>query len=636
MPVTPKKLLHQINIPADLRKLELSSLESFCDELRQETIELVSATGGHLGAGLGVIELTVALHYVFNTPDDKLVWDIGHQAYPHKILTGRREKMLTMRQAGGISGFTKRLESEYDTFIGGHGGTSISSALGMVAARDLQNQKHEVIAVIGDGSMSAGMAYEAMNNAGSLNKRLILVLNDNKMSIAPAVGALTSYLAKLISSRPYLSFRDTSKKILNHMPKSLRNIMKKFERNTKDLINDGNFFEEIGFYYLGPIDGHNIEDMVYILQNIKNDHSITKPILLHVITEKGKGFLAENECNEKYHAVAKFDLNTKIQQKANSKVPTYTEVFSSSLIELAKNDDKIVAITAAMPSGTGLDSFAKYFPERMFDVGMAEQHAVTFAAGLACEGIKPFVAIYSTFLQRAYDQVINDVALQNLPVRFIIDRAGYVGADGPTHAGSFDITYLSSLPNFIIMCPSDELELKSMLTLSANINNAPVAIRFPRGPTTGIDEGTQNIINIIIGKGKIIQQGEKIAILSLGTRLQAAKEAAQLFKEQYKIDITIIDARFAKPLDEELILNIAQNHQYLITLEEGSIGGFASHVNNLLNNNQLLEKIKIKNLFYPDEFLDQNSQDAMHDIAKLSAAKIFQELENLISFHLNF
>jgi 1-deoxy-D-xylulose-5-phosphate synthase len=614
-----KSLLHKINTPEDLRKLDLLHLPQLCDELRNETIEVVSYTGGHLGAGLGVIELTVALHYVFNTPKDKLVWDIGHQAYPHKILTKRRKKMLTLRQPGGISGFTRRQESEYDTFIGGHGGTSISSGLGMVMAREINQEDHEVIAVIGDGSMTAGMAYEAMNNAGSLGKRFILILNDNKMSIAPAVGALSTYLTKLISSKPYLSFREKSKKILNCLPPLFKKIMKKFERNTKDLINDGNFFEEMGFYYLGPINGHNVEELVHILENIKNDKSLNKPILLHVITEKGKGFTSEKICQEKYHAVAKFDLTTKEQQKSKPMAPSYTEVFAKTLIKLAEKNAKIVAITAAMPSGTGLNHFAKVFPERMFDVGMAEQHAVTFAAGLACEGVIPFVAIYSTFLQRAYDQVINDVALQKLPVRFIIDRAGYVGADGPTHAGSFDLAYLCALPNFVVMCPSDETELSLMLKTAESIDDVPSAVRFPRGEGTGA-VSPDKLKALPIGKGRVIQQGKKIAILSLGTRLKAALEAAKTMKEQYNLDITIIDARFAKPLDSELILDMAGKHEFLITLEEGSIGGFSAHVNDLLLN----KNIHIKNLFYPDVFIEQNTQDAMHEQANLDAESIFR------------
>ncbi|MEK6733950.1 MAG: 1-deoxy-D-xylulose-5-phosphate synthase [Pseudomonadota bacterium] len=620
--VISKPILHNIHYPSDLRKLKKTKLEGLCNELRQETIEIVSKTGGHLGAGLGVIELTVAIHYVFNTPKDKLIWDIGHQAYPHKILTGRREKMLSLRQPGGISGFTKRLESEYDSFIGGHGGTAVSSALGMALARDHNQEKHEVITVIGDGSMSAGMAYEAMNNAGNQKSRLIVILNDNKMSISPAVGALTTYLAKLISSKQYLSFRNSSKKILNLLPNCFKKIFKKFERNTKDLINDGNFFEEMGFYYLGPINGHNIEELVLILENIKNDHSITKPILLHVITEKGKGFISSKNCSEKYHAVAKFDLDTKIQEK--SSIPTYTEIFAENLIKIAKEDKQVFAITAAMPSGTGLDKFAKHFPERMFDVGMAEQHAVTFAAGLACEGIKPFVAIYSTFLQRAYDQVINDVALQKLPVRFIIDRAGFVGADGPTHCGAFDITYLCALPNFIVMCPSNEVELILMMYTAHHINDAPCSIRFPRGQALSAQH-PKKFSHLPIGKGKLIRKGERVAIISLGTKLNEATKAADLFKQKYGYDITIFDSRFAKPIDKKAILEIAKEHEIIITIEEGAIGGFSSQVNNIL----LPTKIKIKNLFYPDIFMDQDTQEAMNNQANLNSSKILKIIEDL-------
>ena len=622
--IVEKKFLNDINIPADLRKLKVNDLEAVCKELRSETIEIVSHTGGHLGAGLGVIELTVALHYVFNTPQDKIVWDIGHQAYPHKILTGRRNRMLTMRQEDGLSGFTKRQESEYDAFIGGHGGAAISSALGMAFARDLNKENNEVIAIIGDGAMSAGMAYEAMNNAGASGSRLILILNDNKMSIAPAVGALTSYLTKLISSKPYLSFRKESKKVLKLLPNIVRKILKKFERNTKDLINDGNFFEEMGFYYLGPINGHNIEELVLLLENIKQDRSITKPILLHVITEKGKGFFSDKNCPEKYHAVSKFNVSNGTQQESVNITPTYTEIFSNILIKLAKENKAIVAITAAMPSGTGLNKFAEVFPDRMFDVGMAEQHAVTFAAGLACEGIKPFVALYSTFLQRAYDQVINDVALQNLPVRFIIDRAGFVGADGPTHSGSYDITYLCALPNFIVMSPSDEAELALMLKTSLSINNAPSAIRFPRGNALGV-EIPEKLDALPIGKGRIIKSGTEIAILSLGTRLNEVLKVASMFKLKHNIDITIADARFAKPLDKEMIIALANSHKILITIEEGSIGGFSAHVNNLL----LSTKIQIHNLFYPDVFMDQATQEAMHDKAGLNAPKILESLEKL-------
>lgn len=622
MKISKKELLHEINIPEDLRKLKVEQLGQVCDELRQETIEIVSSTGGHLGAGLGVIELTVALHYVFNTPEDRIVWDIGHQAYPHKILTGRREKMSTLRQKDGISGFTRRAESEYDCFVGGHGGTAISSALGMAVARDFSNCKREVISVIGDGAMSAGMAYEAMNNAGALGSRLILILNDNKMSIAPATGALTTYLAKLISSKPYLELRDKSKKLLSALPCSIKKIIKKFERNTKDLINDGNFFEEMGFYYLGPINGHNIDELVLLMQNIKNDHTITKPILLHVVTEKGKGFNCENECQEKYHAVSKFDLSTGKQNKPSNPVATYTEVFANKLIELAKIDQKIIAITAAMPSGTGLNHFAKVFPERMFDVGMAEQHAVTFAAGLACDGIKPFVALYSTFLQRAFDQVINDVALQKLPVRFIIDRAGFVGSDGPTHSGSYDLAYLCALPHFIVMCPSDAFELELMIDKSLEIDDSPLAIRFPRG--NAIRSELANNDPIVIGKARVIRKGKDIVVLSLGTRLEEVMKAADMYKEKYNEDITVIDSRFAKPIDEALILHAASEHKTLITIEEGSIGGFSAQVNNLL----LPEDIKIINLFYPDEFIEQGTQEDMHDAVGMNAQKILTTLEN--------
>ena len=622
MKISKKELLHNINLPEDLRKLKSEQLAQVCDELRQETMETVSITGGHLGAGLGVVELTVALHYVFNTPEDRIIWDIGHQAYPHKILTGRRKKMSSLRQKDGISGFTRRTESEYDTFIGGHGGTAISSALGMAVARDLSSSKREVISVIGDGAMSAGMAYEAMNNAGDLGSRLILILNDNKMSIAPATGALTAYLAKLISSKPYLELRNKSKELLNKLPSPFKKIAKKFERNTKDLINDGNFFEEMGFYYIGPINGHNIDELVLLMQNIKNDHSITKPILLHVVTEKGKGFNSEKECQEKHHAVSKFYLSTGKQNKPSNPVDTYTKVFAKSLIDLAKTDDKIVAITAAMPSGTGLNLFADVFPGRMFDVGMAEQHAVTFAAGLACDGIKPFVALYSTFLQRAFDQVINDVALQNLPVRFIIDRAGFVGADGPTHAGSYDLTYLCALPNFIVMCPSNEFELKLMMKTALDINGAPSAIRFPRGNVTEVELGNNEAI--AIGKARTIREGKDIAVLSLGTRLTDVIKAADMYKEKHNIDITIIDARFAKPLDKEFILNMATKHKCMFTIEEGSIGGFSAQVNNLL----LSQDIKIINLFYPDVFIEQGTQEDMHDQVGMSAQKILESFEN--------
>lgn len=624
MHITSKELLHQINYPKDLRFFPKNKLVQICNELRQETIEVVSQTGGHLGAGLGVIELTVALHYVFDTPKDILVWDIGHQAYPHKILTGRREKMLSLRKKDGISGFTRRAESEYDSYVGGHGGVSISAAVGMMVARDFKGENNEVIAIIGDGSMSAGMAYEAMNNAGALQRRFILVLNDNKMSIAPAVGALTTYLAKLISSKSYLTLREKSKKLLEKLPKSFRRFMKKFERNTKDLINDGNLFEEMGFYYLGPIDGHNINEMVEILENIKADESIKKPILLHVITEKGKGFTCDEQiCEEKYHAVSKFDIESKVQQKSSSL--TYTQVFANKLIDLAKNDKKIVAITAAMPSGTGLNKFSEIFPDRMFDVGMAEQHAVSFAAGLACEGMKPFVAIYSTFLQRAYDQVVIDVALQKLPVRFIIDRAGFVGADGPTHSGAYDITCLSTLPGFVIMCPANDQELEMMLEYSLEIEDAPSAIRFPRGNIEAIEADLARPIQL--GKGIVVSKGEEIAIISLGTRLEEVLKAKSEFKKISGKDITIVNARFAKPIDSELLEKLANTHKHIITIEEGAIGGFSAQVNNILIN----KEINIINLFYPDRFLEQDTQEGMHEESGMNKDRIITLLRDLVN-----
>jgi 1-deoxy-D-xylulose-5-phosphate synthase len=618
---TKKQLLDQINNPKDLKKFNVSELAEISEQLRQETIEVVSETGGHLGAGLGVVELTVALHYVFDAPKDKIVWDIGHQAYPHKIITERKARMSTLRKADGISGFTRRAESEYDTFIGGHGGTAISSAMGMAVARDLFKQDFHVISVIGDGSMTAGMAYEAMNNAGFIKNKMIVILNDNKMSIAPAVGALTTYLSKLISSKPYLCFRKRSKNLFSKMPNWFEKIVKKFERNTKDLINDGNFFEEMGFYYIGPINGHNVEELVALLQNLKEDSSINKPILLHVVTEKGKGFNSASSCNEKYHAVSKFDLNTKKAQKKQDAVPTFTEVFAQTITKLAQDDESIVGITAAMPSGTGLNKFAEIFPNRMFDVGMAEQHAVTFAAGMACEGIKPFVALYSTFLQRAYDQVINDVAIQKLPVRFIVDRAGYVGADGPTHSGSFDLTYLCALPSFIIMCPSDESELALMIKTSCNINDSPSVIRFPRGNAYGVSLPSE-LIALEIGKARLIQSGSKIAILSLGTRLESVKIAANLLKDKLGHDITIVDSRFAKPIDKELIIELAKSHELIVTVEEGAIGGFSAQVNDLLLN----YPVKISNIFYPDVFVEQDTQENMHQKMHMDGVGIFNRI----------
>ncbi len=631
------KILNSIKDTSDIRNLSIDMLISLAAEVRQETILAVAQTGGHLGAGLGVVELTVALHHVFNTPNDKIIWDVGHQTYPHKILTGRWDKINSLRQPGGLCGFTNRRESPYDPFGAGHSSTSISAALGMAVARDLnlssgnssECNNFETIAVIGDGAMSAGMAYEAMNNAGAMHTRMIVILNDNKMSIAPAVGAMSNYLARMISSKPYLSLRNMAKKVAHHLPEAIENAARKAEKYTKDFWAGGNFFEEMGFYYVGPVDGHNLRHLVPILQNIKHDHSIKHPILIHVVTEKGHGFDVNDAKDEKLHAVAKFDIATRIQKKSASIAPTYTNVFASSLINEAKKDNKIVAITAAMPSGTGLDKFAEIFKDRMFDVGIAEQHAVTFAAGMACEGYKPFCAIYSTFLQRAYDQVIHDVAIQNLPVRFAIDRAGPVGADGPTHAGSFDITFLATLPNMVIMAASDENELAQMVATAANYNAGPIAFRYPRGEGTGIAIDT-NPKPLIIGKGRILRHGTDIAILSLGTRLAQAEIAADILAKE-GISVTIADARFAKPLDGDLLTSLAKNHKALITIEENAIGGFGSHILKYLSDNNLLHNsLQVKTLCLPDYFIEQNNQDDMFTQAGLNAANIAQTARNIL------
>lgn len=623
------KILDSIKETSDIQNLSLEDLTTLALEVRQETILAVSETGGHLGAGLGVVELTVALHHVFNTPKDKIIWDVGHQTYPHKILTGRRDKINTLRQPDGLSGFTKRSESEYDPFGAGHSSTSISAALGMAVARDLQGENFETIAVIGDGAMSAGMAYEAMNNAGAMHTRMMVILNDNKMSIAPAVGAMSNYLSRLISSKPYLTLRHMAKKVAEHLPEAIEKAAKKAEQYTKDFWAGGNFFEEMGFYYVGPIDGHNLAHLVPILKNIKNDHSIQRPILVHVVTEKGHGFDVQGAKEEKLHAVAKFDVKTREQKKPAAASPSYTNVFANSLINEAKKDSKIVAITAAMPSGTGLDKFAKEFPTRTFDVGIAEQHAVTFAAGLACEGLKPFCALYSTFLQRAYDQVVHDVAIQNLPVRFAIDRAGLVGSDGPTHAGSFDITYLATLPNMVVMAASDEAELASMVATAATYNEGPIAFRYPRGEGTGVAI-PENPEVLEIGKGRTIQQGTDIAILSLGTRLAEAQKAATILESE-GFSVTVADARFAKPLDAELIMNLATNHAALITLEEGAVGGFGSHVLQFLTDNNLLaNNLKVKTLCLPDYYIEQNTPDAMYAEAGLDAETIAKTAKSLL------
>ena len=578
--------LDLVKNPKDLRGLKPENLTALAQELRQEVINAVSVTGGHLGAGLGVVELTIALHYVYQTPYDKLIWDVGHQAYPHKIITGRRDRIKTLRQTGGLSGFTKRAESEFDPFGAAHSSTSISAGLGMAVARDLKSEKNHVIAVIGDGAMSAGMAYEAMNNAGAGNSKLLVVLNDNDMSIAPAVGAMSSYLSRLISSTSYRSLRDLAKQLASHLPKQLERTAKRAEEYARGLVTGGTLFEELGFYYVGPVDGHNLEHLLPVLQNIKNAKQ-DKPVLLHVVTEKGRGHPFSEKSLEKYHAVQKFDLVTGAQSKAKANAPSYTEVFSKSLIREAEQDERIVAVTAAMPSGTGIDKFARQFPQRSFDVGIAEQHAVTFAAGLATEGLKPFVAIYSTFLQRAYDQVVHDVAIQGLPVRFAIDRAGLVGADGATHAGAFDLAYLCCLPGFIIMAAADEAELVHMIATARDINDAPSAIRYPRGEGVGVelpDHGTP----LPIGKGRLLRKGSTVAILSLGSRLKdcllAAEQLAAL-----GLSTTVADARFAKPLDIELIKQIAQDHELLIILEEGSVGGFSSQVLHFLALEGLLD-----------------------------------------------
>ncbi len=621
------KLLDQVSLPSDLKKLSLEQLKQLADELREATISAVSKTGGHLGAGLGVVELTIALHYVFDTPDDKVIWDVGHQAYPHKILTGRKNQITTIRQPNGLSGFTKRAESQYDVFGAGHSSTSVSAALGFAVARDLKNEQRNVIAVIGDGAISAGMAYEALNNAGAMHNRLIVILNDNDMSIAPPVGAMSNYLSKLAASKSYLKFRGISKKVLNKLPESVAKYPKKLEKATKEWWMGGNIFEEMGFYYIGPVDGHNLDILVPILQNIRDDDSST-PILIHAVTKKGYGYNEVMKSEDCLHAVAKFDLETGVQDKKVSVNPTYSQIFGKALTALAQTDDKIVAITAAMPSGTGLDIFAKEFPAqgkeaRFFDVGIAEQHAVTFAAGLACEGIKPFVAIYSTFLQRGYDQVVHDVAVQKLPVRFCIDRAGFVGADGPTHAGCYDVAYLINLPNFVLMAAANGDELAQMLATAANINDCPSAIRYPRGESA-LNVDLNNIIPLEIGKGRIVCQGSEVAILCYGTILENALKAAKILEESHNIKITIADGRFAKPLDGQLILDLAKNHRLLITLEEGTIGGFGSAVTQFLLNEGAMERpnFKFRAMFMKDQFIEQNNISAMQDEAGIGVGDI--------------
>ena len=617
-------LLDTVKYPVDLKKFSRGELKQIAKELREELIKVVSTTGGHLGAGLGVVELTVALHYVFNTPKDKLVWDVGHQAYPHKIITGRRDKIRTIRKGGGLSGFTKRSESEYDPFGAAHSSTSISSTLGIAVAKSLSNNSNHVIAVIGDGAMSAGMAYEAMNNAGAMKSKLIVILNDNDMSIARPVGAMSSYLARLLSGKTYFGFREIIKYITSAFSKRFKDRAGKAEEFIRDIVAGGTLFNELGFYYIGPIDGHNLDSLIPVLNNVKNS-KYEGPILIHSVTKKGKGYKPAEDSRDKYHGVSKFDIVTGKQTKSKTNIPSYTKVFADTLVKHAENDTKIVGITGAMPSGTGMDIFGKKFPDRMFDVGIAEQHAVTFAAGMATEGYKPFTAIYSTFLQRAYDQVVHDVAIQNLPVRFAIDRAGLVGADGPTHAGSFDITYLSTLPNFVVMAASDEAELIRMINTAVNINDRPSAFRYPRGNGLGIELPAINEI-LEIGKGKIVREGNKVAILSFGGRLQESLKAADTLKTK-GISTTVADARFAKPLDQKLIMDLCLNHEVLITIEEGSIGGFGSHVFQMLSDKGVFDKgLKIRSMILPDQFIDQDTPENMYKKAGLDCKSIEQKV----------
>jgi 1-deoxy-D-xylulose-5-phosphate synthase len=612
-------MLHTLRDPADLRALKEIDLKQVANELRTEMINAVSATGGHLGAGLGVVELTVALHYVFDTPSDKLIWDVGHQAYPHKILTGRRDRIRTIRQGGGLSGFTKRDESEYDPFGAAHASTSISAGLGMAVARDLEGQSHNVVCVIGDGAMSAGMAYEAMNNAGAMDKRLIVILNDNDMSIAPPVGAISAYLARLTSSGTYLYLRDIAKQFAERLPKSWEERAARAEEYTRNFWSGGALFEELGFYYVGPIDGHNLDQLLPVLKNVRDARN--GPILVHVVTQKGKGYAPAEISADKYHGVTPFNVLTGAQTKAKAKAPSYTKVFGESLVKEASKDDRIVAVTAAMPSGTGLDIFGRAFPDRTFDVGIAEQHAVTFCAGLAAEGYKPFAAIYSTFLQRAYDQVVHDVAVQKLPVRFAIDRAGLVGADGPTHAGSFDIAFLGCLPGMVVMAAADESELVHMVATAAAYEDGPIAFRYPRGEGVGVEiPGTG--LPLAIGKGRIIREGSQVALLSLGTRLSECLAAADSLAAQ-GLSTTVADARFAKPLDQDLILRLAREHEVMITVEEGSVGGFGAYVLHLLAERGILDRgLKVRTLVLPDVFLDQDEPDRMYAHAGLDMAGI--------------
>jgi 1-deoxy-D-xylulose-5-phosphate synthase len=617
LPSTP--LLDTVSTPADLRNLKPEQLRQLADELRAETISAVGTTGGHLGSGLGVVELTTAIHYVFNTPDDRLIWDVGHQCYPHKILTGRRDRIRTLRQGGGLSGFTKRSESEYDPFGAAHSSTSISAALGFAIANKLSNKPGKAIAVIGDGAMSAGMAYEAMNNAEAAGNRLVVILNDNDMSIAPPVGGLSAYLARMVSSSEYLGLRNLAKRATAKLSRRVHNAAQKAEEFTRGWMTGGTLFEELGFYYVGPVDGHNLDHLIPVLENVRDAER--GPILVHVVTKKGKGYAPAENAADKYHGVQKFDVITGAQAKAPPGPPAYQNVFADQLIKDATRDPTIVAITAAMPSGTGIDRFAKAFPERTFDVGIAEQHAVTFAAGLAAQGMRPFCAIYSTFLQRAYDQVVHDVAIQNLPVRFAIDRAGLVGADGATHAGSFDVTYLATLPNFIVMAAADEAELVHMTHTAALHDTGPIAVRYPRG--NGVGVALPEIPERLeIGKGRIVRDGKKVAILSLGTRLQEALKAADALDAK-GLSTTVADLRFAKPLDEELIRRLLTTHEVAVTIEEGSIGGLGAHVLTMASDSGLIDGgLKLRTMRLPDIFQDQDKPEVQYADAGLDADHI--------------
>ncbi len=627
MPERETSLLDQVKTPDDLRKLDPADLAQLCDELRAETIDAVSVTGGHLGAGLGVVELTVALHHTFNTPEDRLIWDVGHQCYPHKILTGRRDRIRTLRKGDGLSGFTRRAESEYDPFGAAHSSTSISAGLGMAVARDLKEKDNKVVCVIGDGAMSAGMAYEAMNNAGAMHSRLIVILNDNDMSIAPPAGAMSAYLARLVSGQTYLSIREVAKQLTKRLPKFFQDKAKRTEEYARGFWTGGTLFEELGFYYVGPIDGHNINHLLPVLRNVRD--ADTGPVLVHVVTQKGKGYAPAEASSDKYHGVSRFNVVTGEQAQSKPNAPSYTSVFGTSLVQEGEDDEAIVAVTAAMPSGTGLNLFGEAFPDRTFDVGIAEQHAVTFSAGLATEGLKPFTAIYSTFLQRAYDQVVHDVAIQNLPVRFPIDRAGLVGADGPTHAGAFDIAYLACVPNMVVMAAGDEAELRHMVRTAVEYDEGPIAFRYPRGEGVGVELPERGTA-LEIGRGRIVREGTSVAILSLGGRLQPSLKAAEVLESQ-GLSTTVADARFAKPLDVDMLLRLAREHEILITVEEGSIGGFGSHVLHTLATFGLLDAgLTVRPMVLPDRFIEHDSPEAMYKVAGLDAdsivAKVFEAL----------